>query len=292
MRKKQKKLQRELTELDDVIQTIEGSSTQPAKRGMTHTQAREQSTQLRKPSTPHEVKQVPYTEQQMLEVWASAQEQQRMSIAASQYVNVEEKLENTSWFPSTPDRYVRFQQFDGSQEQVQLMVDLFSAELCEPYSSFTYQHFIFGWPDLAILAFGVQSSSPPKDTDRGSMVGAAVSSVARAGPNQPLKGYIAMLAVSPSFRGSKIGSKLVIETVNLMKRKECDVVGLETPLGQAAALKLYLSLGFTKTKFFHRYYVDGSDAFRLKLWLKPSPLAVVSAYQTAQVQDVQTKDAA
>lgn len=54
-----------------------------------------------------------------------------------------------------------------------------------------------------------------------------------------------------------------------MKAKGCDEVYLETPTNNERALSLYLSLGFVKTKFLPRYYLDHTDAVRLKLWLKP-----------------------
>jgi len=54
-----------------------------------------------------------------------------------------------------------------------------------------------------------------------------------------------------------------------MRKKKCEVVVLETPITNVAALKLYTSLGFCKTKYLTRYYLDGCDAVRLKLWLKP-----------------------
>merc|ERR1719456_73756 len=53
-----------------------------------------------------------------------------------------------------------------------------------------------------------------------------------------------------------------------MKKKGVEEVALETPTSNTGALHLYTSLGFAKTKFLHRYYLDGQDAVRLKLWLR------------------------
>ncbi|CAJ1025256.1 putative Acetyltransferase (GNAT) family [Leishmania shawi] len=195
-----------------------------------------------------------------------------------QYVNVPVPLteEEKEWQEVAPNKYIRYEQFGGSDEEMSFIVNLFTAELTEPYSSFTYQYFVFGWPDLCITAFGVESETKPDKTVVGDKVGAIVSRVTRKGAGMPLRGYVAMFAVVPSFRGYRLGSRLVSRTVELMRAKDCDEVYLETPTSNARALSLYLTLGFAKTKFLPRYYLDHSDAVRLKLWLKdavpkPSP---------------------
>ncbi|CAJ1008488.1 putative Acetyltransferase (GNAT) family [Leishmania naiffi] len=187
-----------------------------------------------------------------------------------QYVNVPVPLteEEKEWQEVAPNKYIRYEQFGGSDEEMSFIVNLFTAELTEPYSSFTYQYFVFGWPDLCITAFGVESETKPDDTVVGDKVGAIVSRVTRKGAGMPLRGYVAMFAVVPSFRGYRLGSRLVSRTVELMRAKDCDEVYLETPTSNARALSLYLNLGFAKTKFLPRYYLDHSDAVRLKLWLK------------------------
>ena len=35
------------------------------------------------------------------------------------------------------------------------------------------------------------------------------------------------------------------------------------------ALRLYEGLGFVRDKRLHRYYLNGNDAYRLKVWFKP-----------------------
>lgn len=78
-----------------------------------------------------------------------------------------------------------------------------------------------------------------------------------------------------------------------MKAKGCDEVYLETPTNNERALSLYLSLGFVKTKFLPRYYLDHTDAVRLKLWLKPcfanSVNQVSDNYNDTQAGAVTTK---
>ncbi|CCW72113.1 unnamed protein product [Phytomonas sp. Hart1] len=201
--------------------------------------------------------------------------QQQCSIQAAAYVNVPIPLKPAQqrWQKVAPDRYVRYESFDitdssKSDATMNFIVDLFTAELSEPYSSFTYQYFVFGWPDLCLTAYGVQSSTPPEDSVKGEKVGTIVSRVVREGPGEPLSGYVAMFAVLPKFRGFRLGRRLIELTVELMRAKGCDEVYLETPITNERAYLLYTSLGFVKTAFLPRYYLDYSDAVRLKLWLK------------------------
>ena len=52
-------------------------------------------------------------------------------------------------------------------------------------------------------------------------------------------------------------------------------VVLETEITNKGALALYERLDFIRDKRLHAYYMNGVDAFRLKLWLTPSPEAQV-----------------
>lgn len=185
---------------------------------------------------------------------------------AAAYVNAYQKLdEGTEWFEVAEGKWLRYEQF--KPEQLEGIVTLLSNELSEPYNCFTYEHFLGEWPDLGIVAYGAFGAKPAADFT-GEMVGTAISKVSRKSINTPLRGYIAMLAVTPKFRGHRIGQKLVTVTVNIMRRKGVDEVVLETPTSNERALKLYEGLGFARAKFLHRYYLDGQDAIRLKLWLR------------------------
>lgn len=42
---------------------------------------------------------------------------------------------------------------------------------------------------------------------------------------------------------------------------------LETEVTNVSALNLYEKLGFVRDKRLYKYYLNGVDAFRLKLWL-------------------------
>lgn len=47
----------------------------------------------------------------------------------------------------------------------------------------------------------------------------------------------------------------------------CFQVVLETEITNKPALRLYENLGFVRDKRLFRYYLNGVDALRLKLWL-------------------------
>lgn len=52
-----------------------------------------------------------------------------------------------------------------------------------------------------------------------------------------------------------------------MKDDNAEEVVLETEITNKGALGLYQNLGFVKDKRLSRYYMNGVDAFRLKLFL-------------------------
>jgi N-alpha-acetyltransferase 30 len=275
--KKQQQQQQQLVEeLDAAVRQIELSEGKSLKKGMTKAQTLQAIEKMQRDaeakqtisSQEAELQRRTHSEQ-IKNLLASREEEKRRLILESKYVNVEVALtaEYTQWKKVADKRWVRFEQFDRTNEQMAQMVTVFNSELSEPYNSFTYQFFVFGWPDLAILAFGLEQDEAPAADVKGNFVGAVVSRVTRKGPNQPLRGYVAMLAVTPSFRGARVGSQLVAATVALMTAKGCDEVSLETPVSNQRALKLYTDLGFCKIKFLPVYYLDGSDAFRLKLFL-------------------------
>ncbi|KPP57933.1 hypothetical protein Z043_124289 [Scleropages formosus] len=82
------------------------------------------------------------------------------------------------------------------------------------------------------------------------------------------RGYIAMLAVDSKYRRKSIGTNLVKNAIYAMVDGDCDEVVLETEITNKCALKLYENLGFVRDKRLFRYYLNGVDALRLKLWLR------------------------
>lgn len=82
------------------------------------------------------------------------------------------------------------------------------------------------------------------------------------------RGYIAMLAVDFNYRKLGIGSNLVRRAITAMIDDDADEVVLETEITNRPALTLYENLGFVRDKRLFRYYLNGVDALRLKLWLR------------------------
>ncbi|KAI9594136.1 acyl-CoA N-acyltransferase [Syncephalis fuscata] len=149
------------------------------------------------------------------------------------------------------------------ERQLPAIIALLEADLSEPYSVYTYRYFIHGWPSLCFLAWHADEL-PQGDVDRGQPVGVIVCKLDEH--RGALRGYIAMLAVAPTCRKRGIGSRLVCLAIDAMIAQKADEVVLETESHNKGALHLYEQLGFVRDKRLHRYYLNGVDAFRLKLW--------------------------
>lgn len=61
------------------------------------------------------------------------------------------------------------------------------------------------------------------------------------------------------------GTELVRRVLSEMKDRDCVEVTLEAEVTNKAALRLYENLGFIRDKRLRRYYLNGNDAYRLKL---------------------------
>ncbi|XP_054154083.1 N-alpha-acetyltransferase 30-like [Oppia nitens] len=143
-----------------------------------------------------------------------------------------------------------------SELQMPDIMGLIQKDLSEPYSIYTYRYFIHNWPQLCFLAM-----------DDSKCVGAIVCKLDMH-KKMVGRGYIAMLAVDENYRKRRIGSNLVLKAIQAMIAGDADEVVLETEVTNKSALKLYENLGFVRDKRLFRYYLNGVDALRLKLWLK------------------------
>ena len=74
--------------------------------------------------------------------------------------------------------------------------------------------------------------------------------------------------VDKDYRKKRIGTTLVLKAIRAMIADNADEIVLETEITNKPALKLYENLGFLRDKRLFRYYLNGVDALRLKLWLK------------------------
>ena len=163
----------------------------------------------------------------------------------------------TSLLEPPADADVRYMQYDG-EKWLQGIIDLISLDLSEPYSIFTYRYFINNWPQLCYLAV-----AGPDERVVGAIV--CKQDAHRSGTQ---RGYLAMLAVHNSMRKCGMGRKLVNLCIQEMHRGGADEAVLETEVTNLGALRLYEGLGFVRDKRLHRYYLNGNDAYRLKLWFK------------------------
>lgn len=143
-----------------------------------------------------------------------------------------------------------------SEVQMPDIMRLITKDLSEPYSIYTYRYFIHNWPKLCFLAM-----------DGEKCVGAIVCKLDMH-KKMVRRGYIAMLAIDSEYRRKKIGSHLVLKAIKAMIADDCDEVVLETEITNQPALRLYENLGFVRDKRLFRYYLNGVDALRLKLWLR------------------------
>lgn len=154
-----------------------------------------------------------------------------------------------------PELY--FHSYKSENEMASIM-SLISGTLSEPYSIYTYRYFIHNWPDLCFLCSNRQTNQ---------LIGAIVSKL-DIHKKVLRRGYIAMLAINEEYRRKKLASKLVLMSIREMIKRGCDEIVLEAEVTNHAALNLYENLGFLREKRLYRYYLNGVDAYRLKLWLK------------------------
>jgi hypothetical protein len=76
-----------------------------------------------------------------------------------------------------------------------------------------------------------------------------------------------MLVVAAPYRGRRIGAALASAAVSAAAAAGAAEVVLEADASNGAALALYAGLGFARDKRLARYYLNGADAYRLKLAL-------------------------
>ncbi len=161
-----------------------------------------------------------------------------------------------------------YRTYEGERD-LELLMGLVNRELSEPYSIFTYRYFIYNWPGLCFLAMEGRGG------EREECVGALVC---KAEQHKDLvRGYVAMLVVEKRLRKRGIGRHLAKMGIEEMVRKGCDEVILEAEVTNKGALSLYAKLGFIRDKRLHKYYLTGTDAFRLKLLVDRNAAATAAA---------------
>eukprot|EP01083_Nonionella_stella_P073094 197399_1 len=154
-----------------------------------------------------------------------------------------------------PDPPITFKKYDGEHE-LHSIQELIDKDLSEPYSVFTYRYFLNNWSSLCTMA--MQGSR---------CIGVIICRLGKQADGRK-DGYIAMLAVDKRFRKRGIGTELVKHSVTEMMRQKASEVFLETEVTNRGALKIYEKLGFSRELRLTRYYMAGTDAYRLRLWLE------------------------
>ncbi|KAF8866328.1 acyl-CoA N-acyltransferase [Acephala macrosclerotiorum] len=158
---------------------------------------------------------------------------------------------------------LRYIQYEHALEKQYLPAirALISKDLSEPYSIYVYRYFLYQWGDLCFMA--LHPTNPL-------LIGIIICKLETHQSHSPptLRGYIAMLATSSSYRNRGIATTLVRKAIDAMIERGADEVVLETEESNIPAMKLYERLGFIRSKKLHRYYLNGSSAYRLVLHLK------------------------
>ena len=177
------------------------------------------------------------------------------------------------------DHYVSFVTYTD-ERQLQHVKRLVDRDLSEPYSVYTYRYFLSRFPNLCIFAV-IKNHQNMDDFDP---IGCIVCKIDPENEDElesnnfnesnlsqhegDLSGYIGMLAVDSKYRGSGLGQSLVRVAVERLRSMGCLSVVLETESSNKAAMKLYEEkMGFVREQFLARYYLNNSDAYRLRLWL-------------------------
>ena len=161
---------------------------------------------------------------------------------------------------SNVHKTLTFTQYTDEDKQLPEISTLIKQQLSEPYSIFTYRYFLNQWPQLTFLVY---SSGDEDDDGMGKCIGTVVCKL--DDHRGSFRGYVAMLVVAPEARKLGVGSMLVERALEVMHEMGADECVLEAESTNIGALKLYENLGFIRDKRLRRYYLSGTDAFRLKL---------------------------
>lgn len=140
------------------------------------------------------------------------------------------------------------------EHQLPMISALIEGELSEPYNIYTYRYFLPPGSRVSFLAL---------DSRTQDCVGVIICKVDNHKTRK--RGYIGMLAVKRPYRKLRIGTRLAQKAIEAMKEAGADEVVLEAECSNSAAIGFYQSLGFLREKLLNRYYLNGSDAYRLKL---------------------------
>ncbi|GAA5861147.1 hypothetical protein JCM8547_008049 [Rhodosporidiobolus lusitaniae] len=187
---------------------------------------------------------------------------------------------------------ITYRAYQG-EEDLDIITDLVDDELSEPYNLYTYRYFLDDWPHLCFFAYAgstpigviVCKQEPHVKSSRSVPIlpGDVLpeGSVVSEGRRALSRGYLAMLSTRKEWRGRGVATHLLRLSLTVMlspppsllaslpplhpSRQRVDEVVLETEADNAAALAFYGKMGFVREKRLHRFYLNGKDAYRLRL---------------------------
>ena len=154
-----------------------------------------------------------------------------------------------------------FKTYKGNHQRERI-IELMTKYLSEPYPVYTYMYFLDLFPDCTILCYDKNKKTENNELF---ICGAVVGNINRK-PNK-IQGYIAMLAVENEYRKKGSGKKMVELLIDIFKKSyKVNEISIETEVDNYAALGLYESFGFVRTKMYINYYFNANNAYKLKLF--------------------------
>ncbi|GAA6053253.1 hypothetical protein JCM3770_002679 [Rhodotorula araucariae] len=186
---------------------------------------------------------------------------------------------------------ITYRAYQG-EEDLDAIVALVDDELSEPYNLYTYRYFLDEWPHLCFFALAnnkpigviICKQEPHTKSSRSLPVrheGGDPGDKQEEEQRPLMRGYLAMLSTSKAYRGRGVATHLLRLSLSVMldpppslltslpsdhpSRRPVDEVVLETEADNTAALAFYAKMGFVREKRLYRFYLNGSDAYRLRL---------------------------
>lgn len=119
------------------------------------------------------------------------------------------------------------------------------------HDPYLYMQFYETYPDTFIVA-----------DINGFVIGYVAGFLAQAGA-----GRIFSLAVDPKYQNRSVGSNLLKEIINILRKKGANEIILEVRMDNIKAKRFYERLGFFQFGIAEKYYNDGQNARLMKLTL-------------------------
>jgi len=118
-------------------------------------------------------------------------------------------------------------------------------------------------------------SAPPAAPSKSTISSLSSLKISRPPPSPtPItfsQGYVGMLSVAPTHqRMSLATTSLRLSLAALHTSYSCRTIILEVEASNAGAMRVYEKEGFVREQLCKRYYLNGSDAYRLRLYMDDS----------------------